>query len=154
MKTLLGWLLLALSFTAQAAIDTYSFSDEVTRQRYRTLVEELRCPMCQNQNIADSNAPIALDLRREIHALLEQGQSDEQIINYLVARYGDFVRYKPPLNPTTWLLWFGPVALLLVGLGGLLLIIRSRRRRTSQTSATVLSPTEQARLASLLDKHD
>ena len=91
-------LTLACFGTAQASIDTYEFSTQAERDRYRTLVEELRCPKCQNQNIADSDAPIAMDMRDEIFKKLEEGQSNEQIVEFLVDRYGDFVRYKPPVN--------------------------------------------------------
>lgn len=100
MKRLLAAVIcsLVLGGFAQAAIDTYEFSDESDRQRFRELTSELRCPKCQNQNIADSDAPIAMDLRREIFRMLESGQDDEQIVEHLVARYGDFVRYKPPVE--------------------------------------------------------
>ena len=99
-----GLLGLTLSLGAHAAIDTYEFQDEGARNRYRTLTEELRCPKCQNQNIADSDAPIAKDLRNEIHRMLGEGKSDDEIVDFLVARYGDFVHYKPPINERTWLL--------------------------------------------------
>ena len=94
MKRLLATLALGLALTgvARAAIDTYEFKDEAERERFRVLTEELRCPKCQNQNIADSNAPIATDLRREIFRMLEEGKGDDEIVDYLVARYGDFVR--------------------------------------------------------------
>ena len=103
---------LGLVGVARAAIDTYEFKDEVERERFRSLTEELRCPKCQNQNIADSNAPIATDLRREIYRMLDDGRSDKEIVDFLVMRYGDFVMYKPPLDSRTWLLWYGPFGLL------------------------------------------
>jgi cytochrome c-type biogenesis protein CcmH len=142
---------LALLGGAQAAIDTYEFADEAQRQRYRTLVEELRCPKCQNQNIADSNAPIAMDLRAEIFRMLEEGQSDEQIIDFLVARYGDFVLYKPPVSSRTLLLWYGPAALLLGGFV-LLGVIVLRRRGNKSMPAQGLSDAERQRLATLLNQ--
>ena len=89
---------LGLVGVARAAIDTYEFKGEVERERFRSLTEELRCPKCQNQNIADSNAPIATDLRREIYRMLDDGRSDKEIVDFLVMRYGDFVMYKPPLD--------------------------------------------------------
>lgn len=144
--------LLCLAGSAHAAIDAYEFKTEAERERYRTLVEELRCPKCQNQNIADSNAPIAMDLRREIYHKVEQGQSNEQIVDYLVARYGDFVRYKPPVNAKTVVLWYGPFALLALGLGVLAFILLRRRRAAATPSAHTLSEAERARLATLLDK--
>ena len=155
MKRLICGALLGLFLvtTAQAAIDTYEFRDEVERERYRTLTEELRCPKCQNQTIADSNAPIAMDLRQEIFRMLEEGQSNDQIVDYLVDRYGDFVRYKPPVNAKTMLLWYGPVGLLVLGFG-VLTVILVRRRRVEKAPASTLSETERERLAQLLDKKD
>lgn len=147
-------LMLCLAGTAHAAIDAYEFRDEAERQRYRTLVEELRCPKCQNQNIADSNAPIAMDLRREIFRMLEEGKSNEHIVDYLVDRYGDFVRYKPPVNAKTLLLWYGPVALLVLGFAVLAVILRRRRRGAEAQASNSLSEAERARLATLLDKKD
>ena len=91
------------------------FHDRAEEQRFRALVTELRCVMCQNQSLADSNAMVAHDLRREVLALMRQGKSDAQIQDYLVARYGEFVLYKPRVEGKTWLLWFGPAALLLAG---------------------------------------
>lgn len=156
MRQLIQGVLLALCLAggAQAAIDAYEFKDEAERERYRTLVEELRCPKCQNQNIADSNAPIAMDLRREIYRMLGEGQSNEQIIDYLVARYGDFVRYKPPVNAKTLVLWYGPVALLVLGCGVLAVILMRRRRGMADQASNTLSEAERARLATLLDKKD
>ncbi|WP_181296641.1 cytochrome c-type biogenesis protein [Pseudomonas sp. Q2-TVG4-2] len=156
MRQLIRGVLLALCLAggAQAAIDAYEFKDEAERERYRTLVEELRCPKCQNQNIADSNAPIAMDLRREIYRMLGEGQSNEQIIDYLVARYGDFVRYKPPVNAKTLVLWYGPVALLVLGGGVLAVILMRRRRGMADQASNTLSEAERARLATLLDKKD
>lgn len=156
MRLLIKGVILALCLTsgAQAAIDAYEFKDEAERERYRTLVEELRCPKCQNQNIADSNAPIAMDLRREIYRMLGEGQSNEQIIDYLVARYGDFVRYKPPVNAKTLVLWYGPVALLILGCGVLAVILMRRRRGMADQASNTLSEAERARLATLLDKKD
>ena len=142
---------LSLCGAARAAIDTYQFADEAERERYRELTKELRCPKCQNQDIADSNAPIAADLRREIFRMLGEGQSNQQIIDFMVDRYGDFVRYKPALNARTWLLWFGPAALLLGGIGVMAVIVRKRRVPAGTASAD-LSPEERERLAKLLDE--
>lgn len=155
MKHWLGVCLLSLmaSLPVHAAIDTYEFANEAERARYSTLIAELRCPKCQNQNIADSNAPIAMDLRAQIYGMLEAGKTNDEIVEQLVLRYGDFVRYKPPLDNRTWLLWFGPGILLLIGLLALVLIVR-RRRSTSETQLAELSVGERERLASLLDKQD
>ena len=96
--------------------------------RLKRLESELRCLVCQNQTLADSNAPLAEDLRREVRALATTGKNDEEIKQYLVARYGDFVLYQPPLKTTTWLLWFGPFALLLLGAGIWYAIARRRKK--------------------------
>ncbi|NHW03123.1 cytochrome c-type biogenesis protein [Stutzerimonas degradans] len=156
MKSMIRALLLGLtvSATAHAAIDTYDFKDEAERERYRTLTEELRCPKCQNQNIADSNAPIAMDLREEIFRMLEEGKSNDEIVAYLVDRYGDFVRYNPPVNTTTLLLWYGPAGLLILGFGVLTVILVRRRRADTAPAARTLSDAERERLATLLDKKD
>ena len=129
MKRLIHAALLGLFLvsTAQAAIDTYEFRDEAERERYRTLTEELRCPKCQNQNIADSNAPIAMDLRQEIFRMLEEGQSNDQIVDYLVDRYGDFVRYNPPVMRRPCC--SGTARRVLVLGFGVLAVILVRRRR-------------------------
>ena len=144
---------LALLGTAQAAIDTYEFATEAERERYRNLVEELRCPKCQNQNIADSDAPIAMDLRNEIFRMLEEGKSNEEIIDFLVSRYGDFVLYKPPLTSRTLLLWYGPAGMLVIGFGVLGVILLRRRSQNKDRSAAGLSVDEQARLAALLEQN-
>jgi len=116
---------------AQAAGDPtpLQFSDAAEEARFHDLTSELRCVMCQNQSLADSNAQIAHDLRREVLDLMHQGKSDDEIVAFLVARYGEFVRYKPAVEPSTWLLWFGP-ALLLLG-GGIVVarVVRARSRR-------------------------
>jgi cytochrome c-type biogenesis protein CcmH len=153
MKRLLSGLLLSLALVtaAQAAIDTYTFKSEAEREQFRQLTEELRCPKCQNQNIADSNAPIATDLRREIFRMLEEGQDNQQITDYLVSRYGDFVRYKPALNSRTWLLWYGPAGLLLGGMLLLGLIVLRKRRTQTGSAGNQLTTQEQARLDALLN---
>lgn len=154
MKRLLATLALGLALTgvARAAIDTYEFKDEAERERFRVLTEELRCPKCQNQNIADSNAPIATDLRREIYRMLEAGKSDDEIVDFLVARYGDFVRYKPPVNGRTLLLWYGPAGLLAGGLLVLGVIVLRRRRVENAPGDALLSSDERARLDALLNQ--
>ena len=138
---------------ANAAIDTYEFKDEGERARFRTLTEELRCPKCQNQNIADSNAPIATDLRREIFRMLEEGQSNAQIVDFLVLRYGDFVLYKPPVNARTYLLWYGPFALLGLGVLGLGVLVLRRRKGAKDSVQAALSVNERERLSALLQQN-
>ncbi|MFJ4348150.1 cytochrome c-type biogenesis protein CcmH [Pseudomonas sp. NPDC089401] len=142
---------MSLAGVARAAIDTYQFRDDAERERYQQLTKELRCPKCQNQDIADSNAPIAADLRREIFRMLGEGKSNTQIVDFMVDRYGDFVRYKPALSSRTWLLWFGPGILLAGGFVVLAVIVR-RRRGPAALGAEALSTDERERLAKLLEK--
>jgi cytochrome c-type biogenesis protein CcmH len=104
------------------------FRDRAEELRFRALTEQLRCVMCQNQSLADSNALIAQDLRREVLGLIRQGKSDEEIKAFLVARYTEFVLYQPRVAPTTWLLWFGPALLLAAGALVLVLIVRKHGR--------------------------
>jgi cytochrome c-type biogenesis protein CcmH len=149
-QTLIGALIL-FACQALALIETYDFSNPELEVRYHYLSEELRCPKCQNQNIADSNAPIAQDLRKLLHQQLEQGASDEEILEYMVARYGEFVRYRPRFDGVTVLLWLAPVLLLLAGIGVLMAVLRSRPGKRG-TGTDKLNTEEQARLQSLLDK--
>ena len=115
--------LLALLVTPSA------WCDDALDTRLKSLENELRCLVCQNQTLAESSAPLAEDLRKEVRDLATGGKSDDEIRTYLVARYGDFVLYNPPVKSVTWLLWFGPLLLLLAGGGIWLLLIRGRRSR-------------------------
>jgi len=115
------WLPLLLVFIVQHAA-----ADPSLDQRMKRLTGELRCVVCQNQTLEDSNAPLALDLKKQIEEQLTRGASDEQVIDYLVQRYGDFVLYRPPVRPATWLLWFGPFAMLAGGLAFLFVKLRQR----------------------------
>ncbi len=146
-------LLLGLgSSPAFSAIDVYQFNNETDRERFYTLTTELRCPKCQNQNIADSNAPIAQDLRTKIHAMLGENRSDQEIIDYMIARYGDFVLYQPRMNTKTYILWFGPIGLLVMGIGIVIYISRRNSAKIQQnTEISTLDPAQQQRLAALLD---
>ena len=128
-----------------AAIDPYEFDTEQQRERFQHFVAELRCPKCQNQNLAGSDAPIAADLRRELHRLLIEGKSDREIVDFMVARYGEFILYDPPLNAKTAALWLAPVLFLLGG--GIALVVLLRRRATP---AAALSDEEHAKLDALL----
>lgn len=121
------WLIAASAF-AQAGTATAppEFVDAAEEQRFHALVVELRCVMCQNQSLADSNAQIAVDLRREVLELMREGRSDAQIKEFLVERYGEFVLYRPQVKSRTWLLWFGPLALLLTGAIAVAVIVRRR----------------------------
>ena len=125
MKRWLLALLLALSAVA-AAMEPIAFRDEAEEARFRALSAELRCVMCQNQSLADSNAQIAHDLRQEVLLLMREGKTDAQIKQFLVERYTEFVLYKPPVEPMTWLLWFGPALILLGGAVAVIVIVRKR----------------------------
>ncbi|BDC45124.1 cytochrome c-type biogenesis protein CcmH [Paraburkholderia terrae] len=146
-------LALGMHSGSHAAIDPRDFANDSQRERYHELAVELRCPKCQNQSIAESDSPIAIDLRGQIHRMLREGRSDDQIINFMVARYGDFVLYDPPLSSRTALLWFGPAALLLAG-GAIVAVIVASRRLSRHTTASPLSDGEQRRLAGLLGDAD
>ena len=132
-------LIVAMLLASQAfAIDAgRAFDDPAEQERYERLIQDLRCLVCQNQSIADSNATLASDLRREVRDLMEAGQSDEQIHRFMTERYGDFVLYRPPVRPRTWLLWSAPVLLLLGGIGIAVLVI-TRRTRAARANPAVL----------------
>jgi cytochrome c-type biogenesis protein CcmH len=136
---------------AWAVIETYEFSSAELEQRYQTLSAELRCPKCQNQNIADSNAPIAQDLRRLLYQQLEEGSSDEQILDHMVARYGEFVRYRPGFTAATAVLWLAPLILLVLAALIVALLMRNRQGVAVQQAA-VLSDKEREQLKAMLDE--
>ncbi|MEP5764507.1 MAG: cytochrome c-type biogenesis protein [Halieaceae bacterium] len=143
--------LLLLVAPVQAVIESYDFADEEMRERYRLLSAELRCPKCQNQNIADSNAPIAADLRAQLHEQLHAGRSNDEIVEYMVDRYGEFVLYRPRWNQVTMVLWLAPVILLGLALWVLLASIRNRK---AGAASVALSEAEQQRLQALLADTD
>ncbi len=120
----------ATPVAAQAVQDPapLQFVDPAEQKRFHALVTELRCVMCQNQSLADSNAQIAHDLRREVLGLMREGKDDREVKAFLVARYGDFVLYRPRVESSTWLLWFGPLVLLLAGVALIVVIVRRRSR--------------------------
>lgn len=126
MKRLLLALGLLLACAAAAAMEPIKFNDTAEEARFRALSAELRCVMCQNQSLADSNAQIAHDLRLQVLTLMREGKTDREIKDYLVARYSDFVLYNPPVRPSTWLLWFGPGVILLGGAAVLAVVVRKR----------------------------
>jgi cytochrome c-type biogenesis protein CcmH len=110
------------------AIDPLPFKDRAEEVRFQNLARQLRCLVCQNQDLADSDASLAADLRRQVFEMMRAGKSDDQIKEYLVARYNDFVLYDPPLKPGTWLLWFAPFVLVLIGAFVVARIVRARAR--------------------------
>jgi cytochrome c-type biogenesis protein CcmH len=147
MKALLSILLLALfAFGAQAREAVPLADDEAVEQRLIAIAEELRCLVCQNESLAGSRAELAQDLRREIRTLIKAGKTDPEILDFLVSRYGDFVRYRPPFKPSTWLLWTSPFAFMAIGIGALSLYLRRRARVDAQP----LSAADKAKAAALL----
>ena len=146
-KLVLLAILVALPFAALGKEAVPAAKDPVLEQRLMSLAENLRCLVCQNQTLADSQSGLADDLRREIRGMMEKGMSDRQIVDFLVQRYGDFVRYKPPVKRTTALLWYGPGLALIAGL---IFLIRVVRRRSARREPAALSDAERAQLNTLM----
>ncbi|MDT4328399.1 cytochrome c-type biogenesis protein [Methylomonas sp. MED-D] len=138
--------LMLMASTAFAAVEYRDFSQPEQEQVYQTLISELRCLVCQNQTIADSNADLAKDLREQVYQMLRQGKSRADVVNFMTERYGDFVMYKPAFNLKTVLLWLGPA--LFLGGGLITVILVARRKRTGR--ATELDAAQKARLQKLL----
>ncbi len=120
---------LLLASPLRAAIDIYQFDNTDQQDRFHRLTEELRCPKCQNQSIADSDAEIARDMRERTARMIREGHSDQEVVNFFVDRYGDFVSYRPPVNERTAILWMGPLGLLLLGVLAIVLLVRRASRR-------------------------
>lgn len=157
MKTLIASLLLITGLfgagQARAAIDVYTFDSDAQEQTFRELTKELRCPKCQNQDIADSNAGLAKDLRDKTYQMVREGKDKQEVVDYMVARYGNFILYDPPLMASTLILWLGP--LLVIVIGAATVVVRSRRRApATERPEQTLSPEEQARLAALLKEEE
>ncbi|MBI5137440.1 MAG: cytochrome c-type biogenesis protein CcmH [Nitrospirae bacterium] len=151
MKTLMAGLALALlmaATTGHAREAVPSAADPAIEARMKDLTQDLRCLVCQNQTLADSDADLAKDFRREIRTMMQEGRTDAEIVDFLVDRYGDFVLYRPPFKGITMLLWIGPAVLLLGG--ALALIVTLRRRRAATTAAP--SPDELERARKLLEE--
>ena len=142
--------LLAAGPAAAAIGEIYEFENAAQEARYTQLIEELRCLVCQNQNLAASNAGLAQDLRRKTYDMVIAGKSNEEIVSYMVERYGDFVLYRPPFKATTAMLWVGPFLILAGGVAVLLIIIR----RQSRTTEPALSTEEKERAQRLLEAED
>lgn len=148
-------LLLLVTPLSWAAIDVYQFKSQGDEERFHQLTAELRCPKCQNQNIADSDSPIAKDLRREVYRLVDSGAADTEVVDFMVTRYGEFVLYRPKVNSQTWFLWYGPYVLL--GLGALVILLivflrKANRRAQPGAKSIELTAEERARLDALLKK--
>lgn len=148
---LAAWLLLcSAGLQASVTLESFTFADAAEEQRFKDLIEEIRCLVCQNQSLIDSDAELAHDLRAEVYGMMQTGKSDSQIIEFLVARYGDFVLYSPPVKPSTWLIWFGPFVLLLIAA---LLLFRSLRRQ-QRAPEQAITETDRQRLEQLLSERN
>ena len=149
--------LVILFLTLQCAVGVHAneaaplADDPVVEQRLITIAEELRCLVCQNESLAGSRSDLANDLRREVRTLIKSGKTDPEIREYLVSRYGDFVLYRPPVKPTTWLLWFGPLLLLI---GAIWLLITAIKRNQNQKDTPVLDDAKRAKAQALLQETD
>jgi len=128
LRALVFGLLLVLTFSVQARIEVHEFEDPEKEALYNDLIQELRCLVCQNQNLADSNAELAIDLREKTYEMVQAGQSKDEVVDYMVVRYGDFVLYRPPLRSTTFLLWVGPFIILFIGLVAVFFLVRGRQK--------------------------
>lgn len=132
-KFIASVMLVCSMFATVMAAEAQRVSDDPALEaRVQSLAEVLRCLVCQNQNLADSHADLAIDLKNQVRDMLRQGKTEQEVIDYMVARYGDFVLYRPPLKTTTWLLWGGPFVLFAGGLGALFMVLRRRREREDQ----------------------
>lgn len=152
---------MSMSTTAHAAIDVYDFDSIQQEAQYRGLIEEFRCPKCQNQNLAGSDAPIAQDLKQKTYDMVKDGRSDAEIRSYMQERYGDFISYKPPVRPSTWILWFFPPLLLVLLIVGWFWQSKRHQRIASgqsgvavDSNAAALTAAEQAELDRLLSRAD
>lgn len=137
---------------AWATIDAYPFKEPAKEQLFNELINELRCPKCQNQTISDSDAPLAKDLKDKTYEMIQAGAEKQDVIDYMIDRYGNFVHYQPPVQTSTWVLWFGPFVFLAIALGAVAWLVRKQKVQPKQE--TELSPEEKARLAELMDKDD
>ena len=135
------------SLVLATPVDTYVFKDKVTEIRFNALNKELRCPKCQNQNLADSNSPIAADLRREVYDMLQQGKADLEIVDFMVSRYGEFFLYRPRVSSLTYLLWYGPAGLLFIGV---IVVVIVLRRKPVKNAQKPLNHAQKEKLAQIL----
>lgn len=138
------------SFTAYAAIEVYDFDSPTQEAQFQELSNTLRCPKCQNNSIADSNAALAQDLRHKVFEMTKQGKSKQEIVDYMTARYGDFITYNPPFMLSTAVLWLGPLCVVVLGFG--LIVWRSRKPKLASASADGWDSDKEARLHQLLNR--
>lgn len=144
----------ALTFSSgviSAPIETFKFDSPEKEKIFHKLSEELRCLVCQNQNISESNSDLAKDLRLEIYSMLNKGKTEDEIVDFMVQRYGDYVLYRPPFKPMTWLLWFGPVIVFVIGL---IFVVRYMKSQSDEVAPASLSNEEIERIKNLHAEQD
>lgn len=145
-------ILLAISLSVSAnSIEIYTFDNKQQEKVYHSLTQDLRCLVCQNQNIAESNAELAKDMRRKTYEMVKQDKSEKEISAFMVTRYGDFVLYRPPFEPMTWLLWFGPLIIFIVGI---LFVVRFMKSQKPDAQVDSLSEEEIERIKNLHAEQD
>ncbi|UTT85235.1 cytochrome c-type biogenesis protein CcmH [Vibrio pelagius] len=143
----------AISLTATAAIEVHEFDNLQQEQQFKNLSNTLRCPKCQNNTIGDSNAELAVDLRQKVYEMTKEGKSEQEIIDYMIARYGNFVTYNPPLTLATSILWVGPFAVVVFGFA--LIVLRSRKSKAKAVESNDdWDADKEARLKALLDEEN
>ncbi len=138
------------SFAVQAAIEVHEFDTLEQEQQFKELGNTLRCPKCQNNTIADSNAELAVDLREKVYEMTKAGKSKQEIIDYMIARYGNFVTYNPPFTAATAILWLGPISVVLIGFG--FIFLRSRAKKATSQNEESWDQSKEERLNALLDE--
>ncbi|EGA68457.1 cytochrome c-type biogenesis protein CcmH [Vibrio sinaloensis DSM 21326] len=138
------------SFAVQAAIEVHEFDTLEQEQQFKELGNTLRCPKCQNNTIADSNAELAVDLREKVYEMTKAGKSKQEIIDYMIARYGNFVTYNPPFTAATAILWLGPISVVLIGFG--FIFLRSRAKKATAQNEESWDQSKEERLNALLDE--
>ncbi|WED21031.1 cytochrome c-type biogenesis protein CcmH [Vibrio sp. JC009] len=138
--------------SASAAIDVFEFDNEEQEQQFKELSAQLRCPKCQNNAISDSNAELAQDLRKKVYEMTKEGKDSDEIVEYMIDRYGNFVTYKPPFTAATSILWLGPFAVVLLGFG--IIVYRSRKKTVKVKAAQNWDEDKEARLKALLEEDE
>ncbi|WED25848.1 cytochrome c-type biogenesis protein CcmH [Vibrio sp. DW001] len=142
---------LLMSFTAHAAIDVFEFDNEQQEEQFKELSHTLRCPKCQNNTISDSNAELAKDLRVKVYEMTKAGKSKDEIVDYMIARYGNFVTYKPPFTIATSILWLGPLFVVLLGFS--IIVFNSKKKAQKVTQSKEWDAEKEARLKAILEEN-
>lgn len=148
MNKIISLLFCLVALPAWAVVEYHPFEDPAKEQAYQTLISELRCLVCQNQTIADSNAELAKDLRQQVYDMLQQGKSQQEVVDFMTQRYGDFVMYRPAFNLKTGLLWLGPIVFLLIGIITVVILARNKK----VTDQARLDKQQQTRLNEILQQ--